>query len=65
MRHATISEMIAARLLAREGIAAIWQLHLRAAESHGRGNWLKAVALIAIADAAERIWRRHVRPSRR
>jgi hypothetical protein len=63
MSDTTISETIAARLLARQGIAAIWQLHLRAAESHGRGNWLKAMALIGIADAAERIWRRHIRPS--
>jgi hypothetical protein len=57
MRYGTLSEVIAARLLAREGIATIWQLHLRAAASHRRGNWLSAIALIGIADAAERLWR--------
>ena len=49
-----ISEIIAERLLSRDGIAAIWQLHVRAAASHRRGNWLSAVALIGVAEAAER-----------
>src|SRR6266478_427596 len=56
MRWATLFETIAARLLARQGIGLIWQLHLRASASHLGGNWLAAAALIGIADAAERRW---------
>jgi hypothetical protein len=50
-------ETVAARLLAREGMGIIWQLHLRAAASYRRRNWLSAVALVGLADAAERLWR--------
>src|ERR1700730_6457518 len=56
MRESTLFETIAARLLARQGIGLIWQLHLRASASHLSGNWLAAAALIGIADAAERRW---------
>jgi hypothetical protein len=55
MRGSTLFETIAARLLARQGIGLIWQLHLRATASHLSGNWLAAAALIGIADAAERV----------
>jgi hypothetical protein len=50
-------ETVAARMLARDGVEVIWQLHLRAAASHARGNWLSALALVGIADIAERLWR--------
>lgn len=56
MRQPTFLETIAMRLLARQGIGVIWQLHLRASASHRSGNWLSAAALIGIADAAERQW---------
>jgi hypothetical protein len=56
MKQPTVSETIAARLLARQGIGVIWQLHLRASASHLDGNWLSAAVLIGIADAAERQW---------
>lgn len=56
MKEPTLTETIAARLLARQGIWVIWQLHLRASASHLKGNWLSAAALIGIADAAERQW---------
>jgi hypothetical protein len=56
MKEPTLLETIAMRLLARQGIAVIWQLHLRASASHLSGNWLSAAALIGIADAAERQW---------
>ena len=56
MRRSTLSETLAARFLARQGIGVIWQLHLRASASHLSGNWLAAAALIGIADAAERQW---------
>jgi len=54
---ASAFETVAARMLARGGIEVIWQLHLRAATSYGRGNWLSALALVGIADTAERLWR--------
>ena len=54
MKQPTMVETIARRLLARQGIGVIWQLHLRASASHRNGNWLSAAALIGIADAAER-----------
>ena len=50
-------EIVAARMLARDGVKIIWHLHLRAAASYGRGNWLSAFALVGIADTAERLWR--------
>jgi hypothetical protein len=56
MKPPTLSETIAMRLLARQGIAVIWLLHLQASASHRSGNWLSAAALIGIADAAERQW---------
>jgi len=56
MKQPTVVETIARRLLARQGIGVIWQLHLRASASHLNGNWLSAAALIGIADAAERQW---------
>lgn len=56
MTQPTFVETIARRLLARQGIGVIWQLHLRASASHLNGNWLSAAALIGIADAAERQW---------
>jgi len=43
-------------MLAREGIAAIWTLHLAAAKAYGDGYKAAAVSIIEIADAAEREW---------
>jgi hypothetical protein len=48
---------VAARMLARHGVEVIWRLHLRAAASHIRGNWLSALSLVGVADTAERLWR--------
>jgi hypothetical protein len=56
MKHPRISERIATGLLDRQGIRVTWLLHLRASASHLDGNWLAAIALIGIADAAERQW---------
>jgi len=50
-------EIVAARMLARHGVEVIWQLHLRASASYERGDWLAAVALVGMADTAERLWR--------
>jgi hypothetical protein len=57
MRHTNGFETVAARMLAREGMGIIWKLHLRAAASYRRGNWLSAAALAGLADTAERLWR--------
>jgi hypothetical protein len=50
-------ETVAARMLAREGTGIIWKLHLRAAASYRRGNWIAALVLAGLADAAEQIAR--------
>jgi hypothetical protein len=49
-------------MLAREGIAAIWSLHLAAARAHRDGHKAMAATIIEIADAAEREWLRRVKP---
>src|SRR6202022_4543112 len=48
MRESTLFETIADRLLVRQGIGLIWQLHLRASASHLDGNWLAAAVLIGL-----------------
>jgi hypothetical protein len=51
-------ENIARKILAREGVAAIWQLHLSAALAYRDGHKAVAAGIIEIADAAEREWLR-------
>jgi hypothetical protein len=51
-------ENIARKVLVREGVAAIWQLHLAAARAYGNGRGAAADLIIAIADVAEREWLR-------
>ena len=46
MRQSTSFEVIAKRLLGRQGIRVIWLLHLKASASHLDGNWLAAAAFI-------------------
>lgn len=61
MSRRTFTDQLAARIVAQEGIAAIWRLHLDAAKAHRRGHPAGAAILIEIADAAEREWaRRHL-----
>ena len=55
-RH-TFVERLAFRVLAREGITAIWHLHIAAAQADAGGRPTAAAMLIEIADAAEREWR--------
>jgi hypothetical protein len=54
----TPAEIIALSLLARDGIAAIWGLHLSAALAYRDGRKAVAAGVIEIADAAEREWLR-------
>jgi hypothetical protein len=53
------SEQVAANMLNRYGLAAIWQLHLSATKAYRAGNELAARSIMDIADAAERVWLRH------
>jgi hypothetical protein len=47
-------ENIARKILVREGVAAIRQLHLSAARAYRDGHRAAAAKIIEIADAAER-----------
>jgi hypothetical protein len=56
MDATSFAEAAAARLLKREGMGAIWQLHEAAARAYGDGHHKAACSMIEIADAAERQW---------
>jgi hypothetical protein len=45
-------------MLARDGIAAIWQLHLAAAGAYRAGEASIAASISEIAEAAEQAWLR-------
>ena len=57
-RQRPYSEQVAANLLRRYGLAAVWQLHLAAARAYRDGNRLAAMSIAEIADAAERVMQR-------
>jgi hypothetical protein len=57
-RAHTLTEKLALSMLAREGIAAIWQLNEAAAEAHRTGHPIAAASLVEIAEAAEAAWLR-------
>jgi hypothetical protein len=54
----TMTEDLALRMLARDGIAVIWRLNLAAAEAHRTGHPQSAATLLRLADAAEDAWLR-------
>jgi hypothetical protein len=58
------SEQVAANVLRRYGLAAIWQLHLSAAKAYREGNARAARSILDIADAAERVWLRRAADNR-
>ena len=58
MQRQTLAEQLAHSMVANQGIAMIWQLHIDAATLDRNGNPASAAALIEIADAAEREWLR-------
>ena len=58
IRVRRLTENLALSILARDGIAAIWQLNEAAAEAHRTGHPLAAASLVEIADAAEDAWLR-------
>jgi hypothetical protein len=53
IRRRTPAEITALTLLARDGIAAIWGLHLSAAGAYRAGQKAVAAGIIEIAEAAE------------
>ena len=56
MTRETFAERVAVRVMAREGMTAIWDFHIAAADAYRRGRTEVATMLIEIADAAEREW---------
>ena len=54
MKTSTFAEKLAIRLLAREGVSAVWQLHVAAATAYRDGYRRAAETVLEIADAAER-----------
>ena len=58
LQQQTLTEKLALLMLARDGIAAIWQLNEAAAEAHRDGHPSAAAAILEIADAAEDAWLR-------
>lgn len=54
----TLNEELALSMLAREGIAAIWQLHIAAADADRTGHPAAAASILEIAEAAEEAWLR-------
>ena len=55
-RAQTLTEKLALLMLARDGIAAVWQLHMAAADAHQTGHPAAAGAILEIAEAAEEAW---------
>jgi hypothetical protein len=58
MSRPTLAENLALTMLARDGIAAIWQLHLAAAGAYRAGEASIAASISEIAEAAEQAWLR-------
>ena len=55
IRLHTVTEAVALRVLAREGIAAIWQLQVAAGSAYRTGHPGPAASIMEIAEAAERV----------
>jgi hypothetical protein len=56
MTRDTFAQKLAVRILAHEGMTAIWRLHVAAGDAYERAQFSVAAILIEIADAAEREW---------
>lgn len=53
-----LTQQLALSMLARDGIAAIWRLHLSAANAHRTGHPKAAESILDLAEAAEEAWLR-------
>jgi hypothetical protein len=56
MARQNFAELFASRMLADEGLAAVWRLHIAAAIGYRQGHIEEAETILTIADAAERQW---------
>ena len=54
-RTRTLNEKLALKILAKEGIEAIWRLHVAAADAHRNGCPTAAASVVEIAEAAEEL----------
>ena len=52
-RSRTLNEKLALKILANEGIEAIWRLHVAAADAYQNGCLTAAASVIEIVEAAE------------
>ena len=52
-RTRTLTEKLALKILANEGIRAIWRLHVAAADVYRNGSLTAAASLVEIVEAAE------------
>ena len=52
----TMAEKLARDMLARDGVAAIWELHIAALAAKDAGKLEVAASLVEVAEAAERLW---------
>jgi hypothetical protein len=55
MTDRTLNEKLALKILANEGIGAIWRLHVAAADAHQNGCPIVAASVTEIAEAAEEV----------
>ena len=53
MSDRTLNEKLALKILAKEGIGAIWRLNVAAADAHRNGRVTAAASAIEIAETAE------------
>ena len=53
MSDRTLNEKLALKILAKEGIGAIWRLHVAAADAYRNGRVTAAASAIEIAETAE------------
>jgi hypothetical protein len=54
----TLTDQLALSMLASDGIAVIWRLHMAAAGAHQTGHPAAAHSLLEVAEAAENAWLR-------
>ncbi len=52
-RTRTLTENIALKILAKEGLGAIWRLHVAAANAYRNGCLTAAASVVEIVEAAE------------
>ena len=53
MSDRTLNEKLALKILAKEGIGAIWRQHVAAADAYRNGSVTAAASVIEIAETAE------------